>query len=88
MPTEGFIDKLLDVLGLILAEPRTTAQLLDVTSYKPDTIYGYLEKGRSHGLIYIRAWDVSGRMPKAIWAIQPKPFELPDAVPPVGHEAG
>lgn len=82
MATEGFIDKLCDVLALILTEPRTTQELLEVTSYKPDTIYGYIEKGREHGLIYIQRWVIVRGRDRAVWAIQPKPFELGDAPAP------
>ncbi len=78
----GFIDKLFDFLCLVLAEPRTTQQLLEVTSYKPDTIYGYLRKGEEHGLIYIQRWVIVRGRERAVWAIQPKPFALPNAPPP------
>lgn len=82
---DGFIEKLLDVLALVLDEPRTAKQMLEITEYKADTIHKYMDKAIDFGLVYIVRYDdhpLPGRKPQAVYAMQPKPFELKSAPPP------
>ena len=81
----GFIEKLLDVAVLLLEEPRTPQQLIEITDYKPDTIYKYLDKGRDFGLFYIIDYVTAaapGRQPQPRYAFQSKPFDKPNAPKP------
>lgn len=82
----GFIEKLLDVEALILEEPRTPQQLIELTECKADTIHKYLDRGQDFGLLYIIRYappTMPGRRPQPVYAFQPKPFELPNAPVPV-----
>jgi hypothetical protein len=82
---EGFIEKLLDVLVLILGEPRTVREMLELTEYKADTIHKYMDKAMDYGLVYIVSYaeaTAPGRRQQPIYAMQPSPFERPNAPPP------
>ena len=84
-PVEGFIEKLMDVLSLILSEPRTPRQIIEITEYKADTVHKYLDKGIDFGLVYIIAYEPAtgpGRRPQPVYASQSKPFEKPNAPVP------
>lgn len=77
-PPEGFIEKLLDVLALVLAEPRTVRQMLEITEYKADTLHKYMDRAIDYGLVYICRYDphpLPGREPRAVYAMQPSPFK-------------
>lgn len=81
----GFIEKLLDVEALILEEPRTSQQLIELTECKPDTINKYLDRGIDFGLLYIVRYappSAPGRRPQPVYAFQPKPFQLQNAPVP------
>jgi len=84
-PVDGFIEKLMDVLSLILSEPRTPRQIIEITDYKADTVHKYLDKGIDFGLVYIVAYEpqsAPGRRRQPIYAHQASPFEKPNAPPP------
>ena len=84
-PSDGFIEKLLDVLALILSAPRTARQLTEITEYKADTIHKYLDKSIDFGLVYIVRYEdptAPGRRPQPVYATQPSPYELPNAPAP------
>lgn len=84
-PVEGFIEKLMDVLAIILAEPRTARTIIEITDYKADTVHKYLDKGIDFGLVYIIDYadpTGPGRRSQPIYAAQSKPFEKPNAQPP------
>lgn len=84
-PVEGFIEKLLDVLALILEEPRTPRQIIELTEYKSDTVHNYLDKGINFGLVYIIRYEpptAPGRRHQPVYAIQAKPFEKSSAKVP------
>lgn len=84
-PSDGFIEKMLDVLVLVLERPRTLSEMLEITEYKPDTIRKYMKMAVEYGLVYIMRYDthpIPGRKPRAVFAMQPKPFEVPNAERP------
>ena len=81
----GFIEKLLDVEALIMEEPRTAQAIIEITGYKSDTIYKYLDKGCDFGLFFIKDYDPAsapGRRPQPIYAMQTKPFGQQNAPVP------
>ena len=84
-PATGFIEKLMDVLALILEEPRTPRQIIELTEYKPDTVHNYLDKGIDFGLVYIIRYEsptAPGRRHQPVYAVQSKPFEKASAKVP------
>ena len=85
MKEAGFIDKLFDSIAKLLEQPRTARELIEITGYKADTIYNYLDRGRAMGVLYI--FDFvhpigSRRPPEARYAVQVKPFDRVDAPTP------
>ena len=84
MTDAGFIDKLFDTIAKLLEEPKTARDLIEITGYKADTIYNYLERGCAMGVIYIHDFvhPKGSRQPQARYAVQVKPFDRVDATPP------
>lgn len=81
----GFIEKLLDVEALIMEQPRTAQQIIELTEYKPDTIYKYLDKGVDFGLLFIERYapaQAPGKRPQAVYAFQQKLFGRANAPVP------
>ena len=84
MSEVGFIDKLFDTIAKLLEQPRTARELIDITGYKADTIYNYLDRGMAMGVLYIHDFvhPKGSRQAQARYAVQVKPFERVDATRP------
>lgn len=76
------IRKILDVLALLRKQPRTLEQLVDLTEMSPAAIKGYLQAARDEGFVYVlERRRVPRRGPRTpVFAWQPTPFEIPDAI--------
>jgi hypothetical protein len=77
------LEKLLDVVALMMKGPRTVPEL--AAAMQPchqDTPYEYVRLMRDAGLLYVKEWrpvHSFNRSHVAVYAFQPTPYERPDA---------
>jgi predicted transcriptional regulator len=67
----------LDTLVLIMKQPRTVQDLIDVTGRAQDVLYRHMRVLHNNGLVYFVEHETARRNQRT-WHAQPKPFLMGD----------
>jgi hypothetical protein len=86
-PTRKYWNEFADIMALLMWQPRTVHEVVSLTEYPTNTVYDKINALHHAGVLRVAgrrfnfpATDKTDRRgtPAKVFAVQAKPFELPD----------